>query len=364
MDALRSLLEWVISLIGPLVAPDWGALIKLIPIGVLALVAAFYGWVFFRYRRAGRRQIGMPPLPVVKPPAGIHLPGPSLAPFLISIAAAALFFSVAMGGAALAVSGAAMVLALIAWGREAVREYDAIGAGHSDALQLHDGASTAPAGPPSGVHLPAPSLLPFLVSAAVAVLLFGAAIGLSFVLLGALMTAIALIAWLLDAGREYRAVEEADSSGHLVNPEPKRAPRISLAIFSILFIFIGGSQFGLFAPAAGEGSPAPGESTAPTEAPSDGITEVSAMAVKFEQASIELAADVPTQLRFHNMDVGIPHNVAIHEGTVDTVGVELFQGEIFNGDDERLYDIPPLAAGGYVFICTVHPNMVGALTVK
>jgi plastocyanin len=202
------------------------------------------------------------------------------------------------------------------------------------------------------------------VSAAVAVLLFGAAIGLSFVLLGALMTVIALIAWLLDAGREYRAVEEADSSGHLVNPEPKRAPRISLALFSILFIIVGGSQFGLFAPAAGEGSPAPGESGAPTEAPSDGITVISAMAVKFEQVSIELAADAPTQIRFHNMDVGIPHNVAIHEGTTDAVGVELFQGEIFNGDDERLYDIPPLAAGGYVFICTVHPNMVGALTVK
>jgi plastocyanin len=229
---------------------------------------------------------------------------------------------------------------------------------------LHDGASTAPTGPPAGVHLPAPSLLPFLVSVAVAVLLFGAAIGFSFVLLGALMTVIALIAWLLDAGREYRAVEESDSSGHLVNPEPKRAPRISLALFSILFIFVGGSQFGLFAPAAGEGSPAPGDSGAPTEAPSDGITLVSAMAVKFEQASIELAADMPTQLRFHNKDAGIPHNVAIHEGTVDAVGAELFQGEIFNGDDERLYDIPPLTAGSYVFVCTVHPNMVGALTVK
>lgn len=363
MDALRSFLEWVVSLIGPFVAPDWGALIKLIPIGVLALVAGFYGWVFFRYRRASRK-IGMPPLPKARPPAGIHLPGPSLAPFLISIAAAALFFSVAMGGAALAVSGAAMVLALIAWGREAVREYNAIGAGLSDAVQLHDKTSAEPTGPPDGVHLPAPSLLPFLVSVAVAVLLFGAAIGLSFVLLGALMTAIALIAWLLDAGREYRAVAEADTTGHLVNPEPKRAPRISLALFSILFILIGGSQFGLFAPAAGEGAPAPGESVAPTEAPSDGIIVVSVVAVKFEQASIELAADVPTQIRFHNVDAGIPHNIAIHEGTTDAVGVELYQGEIFNGDDERLYDIPPLAAGSYVFVCTVHPNMVGALTVK
>ena len=364
MDALRSLLEWVISLIGPFVAPDWGALIKLIPIGVLLLVAGFYGWVLWRYRRAGRRQVGMAIVSKATPPAGIHLPGPSLSPFLISIAAASLFFSVAMGGAALVISGVAMLLALIAWGREAVREYDALGAGHSDALQLRDGSSSAPTGPPAGVHLPAPSLLPFLVSAAVAVLLFGAAIGLSFVLLGALMTVLALIAWMLDAGREYRAVAEADSSGHLVNPEPKRAPRILITLFSLLFMLVGGSQLGLFVPAAGEGSPAPGESGAPSTAPSDGITVVSAMGVKFEQASIELAAGAPTKLRFHNKDAGIPHNVSIHEGTVEAVGAELFQGEIFNGDDERVYDIPSLAAGSYVFVCTVHPNMVGALTVK
>ena len=364
MDALRSLLEWVVSLIGPFVAPDWAALIKLIPIGILGIVAAFYGWVFVRYRRAGRRQIGMPPLPAAAPPAGIHLPGPSLAPLLISVAAAALFFSVAMGGAALAVSAVAMVLALVAWGREAVREYDAIGAGHSDALQLHDGATAAPSGPPAGVHLPPPSLLPLLVSAAMAVLLFGAAIGLSFVVLGALMTVLALVAWLLDAGREYRAVAEADSTSHLVNPVPKRAPRVSIALFSLLFVAVAGSQFGLFSSATGEETPAPGESGAPSESPSDGIALVSAMGVKFEQPSIELAADVPTQLRFHNKDAGIPHNVAIHEGTADAVGAELFQGEIFNGDDERLYDIPPLAAGSYVFVCTVHPNMVGSLTVK
>ena len=41
MDALRSLLEWVVSLIGPFVAPDWAALIKLIPIGILGIVAAY-----------------------------------------------------------------------------------------------------------------------------------------------------------------------------------------------------------------------------------------------------------------------------------------------------------------------------------
>ena len=60
MEFLRSLLEWVVSLLGPFVAPDWGALIKLIPLGVLAIVVAFYGWVFWRFRRAGPRRISMP----------------------------------------------------------------------------------------------------------------------------------------------------------------------------------------------------------------------------------------------------------------------------------------------------------------
>ncbi|MFM8176836.1 MAG: hypothetical protein ACKN9G_03800, partial [Candidatus Limnocylindrus sp.] len=64
MDALRSLLEWVVSLIGPFVAPDWGALIQLLPIIILLVVAGFYAWIFFRFRRAGPRQIGMPALPM------------------------------------------------------------------------------------------------------------------------------------------------------------------------------------------------------------------------------------------------------------------------------------------------------------
>ena len=376
MDALRSLLEWIVSLLGPFVAPDWGALIQLLPIIILLVVAGFYGWVFFRFRRAGPRQIGMPALPTRSAPAGIHLPGPSLAPLLISVASAALFFSVALGGVALAVSAGAMLLALVAWGREAVREYDAIGAGDHGALAISAQSSRGASGPPAGVHLPPPSLLPFLVSLATGVLLFGAAIGLPFVLLGALMTAFALVGWLLDSGREYRAVAEADSTGHLVNPTPKSAPRISLLLFSLLFVVVGGAQAGLIfteseSPAPSPGaSGAPAESGAPTESgapsagPDDGITLITAMGVKFEQTLFELPADTASQLRFHNMDVGIPHNIAIHEGSADAVGPELWQGEIFNGDETKLYELPAFPAGSYSFVCTVHPNMVGDVVVK
>jgi plastocyanin len=71
-------------------------------------------------------------------------------------------------------------------------------------------------------------------------------------------------------------------------------------------------------------------------------------------------ADTAFQIHFVNNDNGIPHNVAIH----DQADTEVFQGEIFPGVAERTYDVPPLAAGEYRFICTVHPNMAGSLTAE
>ncbi|MFM2194266.1 MAG: hypothetical protein ACO25N_05000 [Candidatus Limnocylindrus sp.] len=361
MEFLRSLLEWVISLLGPFVAPDWGALIKLIPLGVLALVVAFYGWVFWRFRRAGPRRIGMP-IRTPQVPSGIHLPGPSLAPFLISAASAALFFSVALGGAALAVAGILFVLALVAWGREAVREYDALDAGSALELHVDDApAPTAPSGPPAGVHLPPPSLLPLLVSAGAAVMLFGVAVGLEFALLGTLMTALALIGWLYDAGREYRATTEADSTGHLVSPTPRKAPTVAIALFSLLFVFVGGSQAGVFG--GGEASPSPsGGPTACAEGGTATIT-ICAELVAFDSESVTVPAGAPFSIRFVNYDAGIPHNVAIHEDTA--TGPDIYVGEIFNGVDERIYEIPALTAGTtYVYVCTVHPNMLGTIILQ
>ena len=361
MEFLRSLLEWVISLLGPFVAPDWGALIKLIPLGVLLLVVGFYAWVFWRFRRAGPRRVGMP---IRKPlvPAGIHLPGPSLAPFLISAASAALFFSVALGGAALALSGLLFVAALVAWGREAVREYDALGAGSALAVHVDDAAvSVAPSGPPEGVHLPPPSLLPLLVSAGAAVMLFGVAVGLEFALLGTLMTALALIGWLYDAGREYRATAEADTTGHLVNPTPRKAPRVAIALFTGIFLFFAGSQAGIIG--AGDASPSPSDGAVACAEGGTATVTICAQLVAFETASITVPAGAPFTIHFVNKDAGIPHNVAIHEES--GTGPEIYQGEIFNGVDERTYDVPALTAGKtYVFVCTVHPNMLGAIVVQ
>ena len=40
----------------------------------------------------------------------------------------------------------------------------------------------------------------------------------------------------------------------------------------------------------------------------------------------------------------------------------MFKGDIFPGVAQQTYDVPPLPAGGYAFVCTVHPNMTGTLT--
>ena len=108
----------------------------------------------------------------------------------------------------------------------------------------------------------------------------------------------------------------------------------------------------------------------PTPSPSDsgGATgssiKIVAMGVKYGSASVQVAAGAPFEIVFENQDAGIPHNVAIHEGTTTAVGKELFKGAIFPGVATQTYKVPALSAGSYVFVCTVHPNMVGTLVVQ
>ena len=108
---------------------------------------------------------------------------------------------------------------------------------------------------------------------------------------------------------------------------------------------------------------APGE---PTPAPTDGgngeqpgaVLEISAQNIAFDKDALTAPADTPFQIVFANNDAGIPHNVEIKKD-----GQSVWVGDIFNGVETRTYDVPALAAGTYEFICTVHPNMKGTLTV-
>jgi plastocyanin len=117
---------------------------------------------------------------------------------------------------------------------------------------------------------------------------------------------------------------------------------------------------------SGEASAAPsaGTSAAPTDGSGGAVVTLtlSAQGIAYDTAALEAPANTPFKIAFTNNDAGIPHNVAIHEGS--PTGREIWQGEIFSGVDSRTYDVPALPAGTYGFVCTVHPNMTGTLTVK
>ena len=114
------------------------------------------------------------------------------------------------------------------------------------------------------------------------------------------------------------------------------------------------------APAASTpaGSGAPGE---PTQVPGGGGGIVSEAALNIAYVTGELAAPADTafSLEFDNQDSGIPHNIEIKDASNQTV----FKGDIITGPMKTTYNVGPLMAGSYTFVCTVHPNMTGVLKV-
>lgn len=119
------------------------------------------------------------------------------------------------------------------------------------------------------------------------------------------------------------------------------------------------------APSAGAGSPAPSGDVA-SPAPSDGgggtvtLNLAAPNAVGFDLTELTAPADEIFYILFSNNDPGVPHNVAIK----DASGLVVFQGAIFKGVETREYEVPALPAGTYTYVCSVHLNMTGTLTVN
>jgi mono/diheme cytochrome c family protein/plastocyanin len=109
--------------------------------------------------------------------------------------------------------------------------------------------------------------------------------------------------------------------------------------------------------AAPSAAPSGEPTTAPSGEPSGDVIDIAALNIQFDTDTLIVPAETVFTLAFDNQDAGIPHNVEIR----DEANAAVFVGEIFNGVDQRDYQVGPIPAGTYTFLCTVHPNMTGTL---
>ncbi len=97
---------------------------------------------------------------------------------------------------------------------------------------------------------------------------------------------------------------------------------------------------------------------APAGSPSGDTVSVVAKDLQFATPAVTAKADTAFTIAFDNKD-GAPHNIAIS----DASGAKVFKGDIVSSQTVD-YKVPALAAGTYTFICEVHPDMKGTITVK
>ena len=113
------------------------------------------------------------------------------------------------------------------------------------------------------------------------------------------------------------------------------------------------------APAA-SGSPAASGAPAPSASAGAAVLEEVAQGIAFTNGQLTAPANQPFQIRFQNEDAGTPHDITIKDST----GAVKFKGQTFPGPNTMVYDVPALPAGTYPFVCSVHSNMTGTLTVQ
>jgi plastocyanin len=352
---MEELWHSILKLMEPIIIPDWGALIGLLPVFLGLAVVLWIMSTIRRFATAGPSRRGkMRVAPVA--PAHLHMPGPSWAPIIAAAGTFALFYGLVIGGVLLWIGVIALVLSLLFWLGEGLRDYD----------HLDGGATRLPAvvhaGPPEGVHMPGPSYRPLLASLATALLLTGLVFGGLVLAVGAIALVVSLLGWLRDARAEYVKTEAADTTGHLENIPAPASPTRLVGIFSVLTVLAVLVNAGIIPP---QSSPAgAGASAKPSAAaPAAGDFAIAAKEIAFDKKSLDVPAGKPFTIAFTNADpAAVLHDIDVR----DSSGKVLSNQNTIPGGQSVVYQYDALAAGTYTFICSVHPipAMTGTLTVK
>lgn len=369
--------------------PAWGDLIALIPLLFIGLVVLFFVGMALAWRRAGARNRSRVPRARASgsPPPGVHMPGPSKWPFVVPIGITLILFGLILE-TNMVLIGLGLLVSLLSvggWLWDAMHEWretevgheaSASGAGHGTPRRLGYGSAAVaalPSGagagaamerpswdiePPPGVHMPGPSPWPFFAPIAVTLVLFGLILSPALFIGGILLAVIAAIGWLRDANKEWHSTERV---GHAVpeSRDPERAwPRRIVPVFAtviagsiaLALLPIGLAFLGNLAP--GQAEPTP---VAVPEQPE--IFAFNSMSFDRQELIVPAARDF--ELVFHNEEANVPHNVDIADSSARTT--LYLEGEIFNGVETMVYQVPALEEGDYYFLCRVHPNMNGTV---
>ncbi len=361
--------DQVLDLLSRFVTPAWDTLLQYIPLlllfGLLPLAVLGIAWMWRRNAAINRSRVPAP-LPAGPVPDGVHLPAPSIWPFIAPIGLLLVFVALAIGGGdglfinlPLALLGGAIAVgAAFGWYLDANREYDqmdAHGSGPST-LAVADGRPTELV-IPEGVHLPGPSAWPFLAPIGLLFIFLGLVLGPLLILGGLLMAVAAALGWYRDANRELADVE-AGGHGYIERDPVRVFPGWAAPLFGAI-----GVAVVLLTLAPWMLSLIPEQTTEEGGPPVTLTPFLSASAAThFDQARIVIPADTPVTLTFQNDQAGVPHDVAIAD-PADADGW-LFDGEEITGVASIDYQLPPLAAGEYSFHCTIHPPMVGTVLVR
>lgn len=353
----KDLVETLLDVASQFILPDWRALVDLFPVFLALLFVAWFALTVRRFATLGPTRRAPARVEPLTPPA-VHMPGGSLSPILAALGAMGLFLGLVFGGLALWIGVTLMVVTLLFWLREGMRDYE-----HNEPKQLLP--AVVHPGPPPGVHMPGPSIRPFLGALGTAALFAGLVMGGWVLVLAVVFLVWTLLGWLVDFTAEYRKVEEADRTGHLENIPPKRFPARTLQVFAVLFALVAMWQVGIFpptTPATAGGDPgapaASGEGGAPP-----GAIPLLAVGFAFDQKTLEAPAGEPFTIYLTNDDgPGTPHDVELR--TAD--GTSLGPVPPTEGGAAMAYPFEPLDAGDYIFICSIHPieAMTGTLKVQ
>ncbi len=375
---LEQLWNGILEVLSQLVIPDWGVLVSLaLPVGTVVLVAIGLIWIFGRLMTAPPARRGIQ-RQAPRTPAGIHMPGPSFAPIFAAVGTFLLLLGLVFGGVTVLLGATALILTLLYWLAEGLRLYDRDIRSTRTIVPSRDDAA-----PPPGIHMPGPSFRPILAALGTGLLFLGLVFGGLLLLVGVIGLVLGLVGWLSDARGEYAKAVEADRTGHLESLPAPRTPARLLTTLAVLVVVATVLQSGVLTGSASGGGPdgsagppasaeppagaSPGgpsgearASGEPGGPPPTADVTVEATGVAFVQTSWAGPADRQFTLALVNNDAGVPHNVALS----DASGADAWTGDIFNGVETRVYDVPALPAGQYTFICSVHPNMTGTATLQ